>query len=90
MTKEIHNQVSCYTADCHFHPKDVKLLGILDVHISLEDMNTKISSSRNDVVVFTLIMLLILSLCLTFLIQKLVNQPVNDLLRVQAVAGRFV
>lgn len=80
VTKEINNKESCYTAACHFHPKEASLLGVLDVHVSLEEMETKIAASRNEIILFTIVLVLILSLCLSFMIQKFVNRPVTDLL----------
>lgn len=81
VTKEINNKESCYTAACHFHPKEANLLGVLDVHVTLEDMETKIAASRNEIILFTLLLMLVLSLCLSFMIQKLINRPVIELLQ---------
>ncbi len=80
VTTEINNKPSCYTASCHFHSKDSSLLGVLDVHVSLEEMNSQIAATRNKIVFFTFAMLIVISICLALLIQKLINQPVNNLL----------
>lgn len=80
VTKEINNQESCYTAECHFHSKEAGLLGVLDVHVSLADMKKRIAVSRNETIFFTFILLLTLSLCLFWLIQKQINRPVTNLL----------
>jgi two-component system, NtrC family, sensor kinase len=81
VTKEINNKESCYTAACHFHPKEASLLGVLDVHVSLEEMEVKIANSRNEIIMFTLALMLILSLCLSFMIQRFINRPVIELLQ---------
>ena len=81
ITKEINNKESCYTAACHFHPKEASLLGVLDVHVTLQEMETTIAASRNEIILFTLLLMLILSLCLSFMIQKLINHPVTELLQ---------
>lgn len=80
VTKEINNQESCYTAECHFHSKEASLLGVLDVHVTLADMQQKVTSSRNEIIFFTITLLTTLSLCLFGLIQKLINRPVTNLL----------
>jgi len=80
MTKEILNETGCYLADCHFHSKEAEINGILDVHVSLEGMLSRSDSFRNEIVAFTFFLLFILSLSLTHLTQKLVNEPVNRLL----------
>jgi two-component system, NtrC family, sensor kinase len=78
--KEIPNKTSCSVADCHFHPQDASFLGILDVQVSLEGMKSQVGAYRNDMVVFTMMMLFFLALCLMVLTGHLVNDPVNKLL----------
>ena len=33
----IYNEQSCWEADCHFHPAEQKVLGVLDVKLSLNE-----------------------------------------------------
>jgi two-component system, NtrC family, sensor kinase len=80
VTKEIPNQESCSTASCHFHPADAAFLGILDVHVSLVGMNNRLSAYRNEMVLFTALMLISTAACLVLLTRYLVNDPVNRLL----------
>ncbi len=80
VTKEIPNQASCFVAECHFHPADAAFLGILDVHVSLAGMHNRLSSYRNEMVLFTVGMLMTTALCLVALTRYLVNEPVNRLL----------
>ncbi len=80
VTKEITNKPSCYTASCHFHAPEAQLLGILDVHVSLTGVKETAAAYRNNIIVFTLVLLLILTTCLSLLTQKLINFPVNNLL----------
>lgn len=80
VTKKIFNEPSCATASCHAHPVENALLGVLDVHVSLEKMQDRLISTRNGVVVFTVGMMLAISISLTLLIQRLVNKPVHELL----------
>ncbi len=80
VTKEITNKPSCYTADCHFHAPEAQLLGILDVHVSLAGVKETAGAYRNNIIVFTMVLLLILTTVLSLLTQKLINLPVNNLL----------
>lgn len=91
VTKEINNNKSCYTARCHFHPEEANLLGVLDVHVSLNGMYSKLSDSRKTIVFFALALLSILSFCLFILIQRLINRPVDNLLQhtKQLTCGQF-
>lgn len=81
MAKGIYNQQSCSSATCHFHPPTARLLGVLDVIVSLEGMKARTLIYQNSFLVLTLFLLLLLALCLTWLTQKLINQPVHRLLQ---------
>lgn len=81
LAKGIYNQKSCSTAACHFHPSSARLLGVLDVIVSLEGMKARTLIYQNSFLVLTLFLLLLLALCLTWLTQKLINQPVHRLLQ---------
>ncbi|WP_432822851.1 sensor histidine kinase [Trichloromonas sp.] len=80
VTKEILNKESCYTAQCHFHAPEAQLLGILDVHVDLSSVRATAAAYRNNIIVFTLVLLLILGTCLSLLTHQLINVPVNNLL----------
>jgi hypothetical protein len=38
----IYNEPSCYTAVCHAHPREVNVLGVLDIDMSLSKMESHI------------------------------------------------
>lgn len=87
LAKAIYNKESCFTASCHFHPNNAKVLGVLDIIVSLDPMNRKIYSYRNEVIVLTILQISLIALCLTFTIQKLVNQPVRRLVQHAKMLG---
>ena len=80
MTNAIYNEESCYTASCHFHPEYFKVLGILDVVVSLDRMHSLLDAYRNRSIALTLLLVGLTSLSLTLFTQKLVNRPVRELL----------
>ncbi len=80
MIKPIYNRESCFVADCHIHSSDATVLGILDMSVSLDRMTARIANYRNITFLQILFLILTISLCLTLLTQKLVNQPVKMLL----------
>ena len=81
MAKAIYNEEKCSTAPCHFHPREARILGVLDVIVSLDGMNAQLSANRAEITMLTLFMLGLTSLSLTLLTHKLINQPVKKLLR---------
>ncbi|MBI5249299.1 MAG: PAS domain S-box protein [Desulfomonile tiedjei] len=44
MITPIYNKTSCYTAPCHVHPEDHKILGVLDTGMSLKGFDSHIRS----------------------------------------------
>jgi two-component system NtrC family sensor kinase len=89
MAKAIYNEKSCYLSSCHFHPPKQRILGVLDIIVSLENMHTLIGYYRNKIILMTILMLLSISLAITFFTHRLVNRPIKNLLtQTQRVAKR--
>ncbi|BCR06654.1 two-component sensor histidine kinase [Desulfuromonas versatilis] len=80
IAKGIYNQPACYTADCHVHPREAKILGVLDVIVSLEGMKLQTGAYRDNIIVLTFVLLLLIILSLVLATQQFVNQPVKKLL----------
>lgn len=76
----IYNEKSCWLSDCHAHPKDQKVLGVLDVSISLAEVDNAILSNEWKIVLFSIIAILGVGLVIAFFIRRWVSNPVNDLL----------
>lgn len=81
LAKAIYNDEKCHTAACHFHPADIKVLGVLDVTIPLDHMNEQLATYRGTTIAITLLLMGLISLFLTIFIQQLVNQPVQQLVK---------
>jgi two-component system NtrC family sensor kinase len=81
LSKAIYNEESCFTAACHVHRAGTKVLGVLDVVVSLEAAQNQLTQSRTWVIFLTMALLLVVSLLLSIFTQQLVNKPINDLLR---------
>lgn len=88
ITNAIYNEESCYTASCHFHPESFKVLGVLDVVVSLDKMHSLIDAYRNRSIALTLLLIALTSLSLTLFTQKLVNRPVRELLEQTKMLAR--
>jgi len=88
ITNAIYNAESCYTASCHFHPEALKVLGVLDVVVSLDKMHSLINAYRDKSIALTLLLIALTSLSLTLFTQKLVNRPVRALLEQTQMLSR--
>ena len=76
----IYNEESCWHSDCHAHPKDQKVLGVLDVSISLADVDSRIVRSEWEIVFFALVAIMAVGILIGFFVRRWVSLPVNDLL----------
>ncbi|MCZ7608809.1 MAG: ATP-binding protein [Ignavibacterium sp.] len=76
----IYNETSCWTAECHAHPSDQKVLGVLDISISLAEVDREILRSKIEIVIFAFAAVLIVGLIIGLFVKKWVSNPVNDLL----------
>lgn len=75
--KAIYNQPGCSAGACHFHNKKHHVLGILDITVSLEDLQQKSHEYRMQFIVMTCLLLLFIGTLITLMIQRLVNRPVQ-------------
>ena len=75
----IENETDCFTSDCHAHsPKD-KLLGLLDVKMSLKSVDEEIYKTRKNMVLFSSIMILVTALLFAGFVLRLVHIPIRKL-----------
>jgi two-component system NtrC family sensor kinase len=77
----IENEPECYRAECHGHsPKD-KLLGLLDVKISLKSVDEATNKTGRKMVLFSSIMIFVTALLFAGFILRLVHIPIRKLSR---------
>jgi len=75
----IQNEPECFNAPCHGHsPKD-KLLGLLDVKLSLKSVDEETQRTRAQMVLYSSIMIIITALLFAGFVYKLVHVPVRKL-----------
>jgi two-component system, NtrC family, sensor kinase len=75
----IHNRPACWNAGCHAHSAADKVLGVLDLTMSLAEVDRGIARSQRQMVLFAALAILALSLILWWLNRRLVIQPVAAL-----------
>jgi two-component system NtrC family sensor kinase len=77
----IENEPACFTADCHGHsPKD-KLLGLLDVKLSLKSVDEATYKTKKQVILFSSIMIVMTALLFAGFIIYFVHIPIRKLSR---------
>ncbi len=84
----IPNEVSCSAASCHAHNPSQRILGVLDVNVSMAEADAEIARSRTMMGALAVLAFLASSLILWWLNRQLVLKPVTALLEgTRRVAG---
>jgi len=75
----IYNEPGCWQADCHAHDEDKKVLGVLDVSMSLAEADRLIMFNQSRIILLTLAAMVSISFILWFFFQRFINRPVQRL-----------
>jgi sensor histidine kinase regulating citrate/malate metabolism len=75
----IQNETDCSTAACHAHSPNINILGVLDVGVSLEQLDSIIQISTTKVILASILLVLIISFFTDFFITILVNKPIKKI-----------
>ncbi len=75
----IYNEPGCAADACHVHPYDKKVLGVLDVVISLAQTDKEILTFERGIFVLAGFVFLAISGFIFFIVYRFVKQPINKL-----------
>lgn len=73
----IVNEPGCATGDCHFHPEEKRILGALDVVVSLENTDHQILRAQPGVIGLALLAFLVTSAIIFIFVLHFVNRPIK-------------
>ena len=76
----ICNEPGCATGNCHIHPQDKKILGAMDVVVSLEDTDTEILAAQQGMIGFAAFVFCITSAIIFIFVLRFVNHPIKRLI----------
>ena len=79
MVTPISNEPSCSQAECHAHPSAVKVLGLLDVRLSLATMDSELTTMKVRVLVRVLVEIGLISLFIVLFTRRFVSRPILQL-----------
>jgi two-component system NtrC family sensor kinase len=77
----IENEPACFTAECHDHSPNDKLLGLLDVKLSLKSVDEATHRTKKHVILFSSAMIVVTALLFAGFILRLVHFPIRKLAR---------
>ncbi len=91
MITPIYNEPDCYTAQCHAHRPEQKVLGVFDVSLSLETTDRRMEQIRKKSILFAGITIFAVSLIIILIIRRQVYHPVKALVKAttSVAAGDF-
>jgi two-component system, NtrC family, sensor kinase len=81
MLTAIPNERSCSRAACHSHPTSEKVLGFLDVGLSLSPVDKEVAEMQRHVFVVTGIQILLISVFIFFFTRYFVGAPIDQLIQ---------
>jgi two-component system NtrC family sensor kinase len=77
----IYNEPSCWQSACHAHDEDQKVLGVLDISMSLEEVESSIQAGRMRLLIFALIAIAAISLIINWVVKQIVLKPVGEIVK---------
>ena len=84
----IYNEPGCATAECHFHSEKTKVLGALDVVVSLKDADKEIFSYERGIILMAVFIFLGTSGVMALFLLRFVNRPIRKLIEGTQHIGR--
>ena len=80
MVTPIYNEPSCSQAACHAHPKEMKVLGVLDVSLNLETVDREVAGMKYRVLLMTAVEILLISLFIIYFTRRFLSRPIDKLI----------
>jgi two-component system NtrC family sensor kinase len=75
----IYNEPGCWQSACHAHTQNQKVLGVLDITMSLAAVDHSMRASQMRLLVFAVIAITAISLIIYLLVKSLVLKPVRQI-----------
>lgn len=80
MLTPIYNEPSCSQAACHAHPAGDKVLGVLDLQLSLETVDREVSSMKYRVMLVTGVEIALIGLFIIYFTRRFLSRPIERLI----------
>lgn len=77
----INNEKSCWAAECHAHPKEATVLGVLDVSLSLDSIDKQLTKNQLRVLLFAAISVIALAFIIAFFVKRWIDKPTTELVK---------
>jgi two-component system NtrC family sensor kinase len=80
MVTPIYNEQSCAQAECHAHPGNLKVLGVLDLALNLDGVDKEVAGMKGRVLLVTGVEIALIGLFIIYFTRRFVAQPIGKLI----------
>lgn len=80
MITPIYNETECSSASCHAHPVNQKVLGVLDISMSIDTIEQEIKSMEIRSIIIGVMTICFLSILMIVVIKNIIGRPINKLI----------
>jgi two-component system NtrC family sensor kinase len=80
MLTPIYNEPSCSQAECHAHPAATRVLGVLDLQLSLDPIDHEVESMKYRVMLVTAVEITLISLFIIYFTRRFLSRPIERLI----------
>ncbi|MCB0732653.1 MAG: HAMP domain-containing protein, partial [Ignavibacteriae bacterium] len=77
----IYNEQTCWEADCHAHSEKQTVLGVLDIAVSLSEIDKVADQSSMNMIIYTIFAILLIAIVLRLAVKNLIRKPVQNLVK---------
>ncbi len=77
----IYNEPSCWDAECHSHYEEQTVLGVLDISVTLAEVDKLASDSSKNMIFYALLATLMIAIILRLAVKNLIQRPIRNLVK---------
>ena len=77
----VYNEAGCASDKCHVHPPDKKVLGALDLVVSLKDVDQEIAAHQCNFFILATVLFCSTAGIMIFIFFRFVSRPIHQLIR---------
>lgn len=88
MVTPIYNETACSSAACHIHPASQSVLGVVDVSVSLQEVDARVAEQTGRTIWISVVCVLAIAATLGVAISRVVLRPVREMVTATGRIGR--
>ncbi|MCE5310023.1 MAG: HAMP domain-containing protein [Acidobacteriales bacterium] len=78
--RPVENQPDCWSAPCHAHPREKRILGVIDTQLSLETVDQQMAAQGQQLLGFTALAAALVSAITLLFVWLVVRRPIRELI----------